>query len=464
MTQTHVPNSDSTPAPPHKTPRWLLWQRRYVSENVFAFFVCGIIGVACGTAAFALKWLVSKISHLLTSGMAATWPNWLLLLIPVAGIVLTMAVSRYWLRYSPAHGTRQIINALTSKKYRLRKSLMWSSVVTSTLTLGFGGSAGGEGPIAYTGAAIGSNMARAMGLNMPLTRIMLGCGAGAGIAGIFKSPIGGAFYALEVLKMEMTTRALMCLFACALIAALTCYTLTGFTLDVPMDVSASFDPSWLGWVVALGIFCGFYSLYYTWINHSIANWLGRFSTPWVKAVVGGALLAILVFSIPNLYGEGYNIIGAVLNGHYSHVVDGSIFDKMGGPAALILVGGLTLACKCFASSATNNSGGVAGEFAPTLFAGCIAGCFFAACANALFGANLSIAHFALFGMAAVMAGTIHAPFMAIFLTCEMTGAFTYFLPVTIAVAFSLGITRLYTFDRFFQSHRLRFNGILRFKR
>ena len=461
MAESRSQQSD-TPDGGRKTPGWLRWQRRYVSENVFSFFICGIIGLLCGMASFALKWLIDNMSRFFTSGFTDVWPDWALILIPIVGIFLTGMVCRYWLHYTPVHGTRRIMQSLTSGNYDMPRSLMWSSVLTSTITLGFGGSAGAEGPIAYTGAAIGSNMGRAMHFEPQLMRVMIGCGAGAGIAGIFKAPIGGAFFTIEVLRMELSSPALMSLFVCALIAALTAYCLSGFVLNVQMDVSAPMDVSWLPWVMALGVFCGLYSLYYSWINHSLGAWLGRFANPWVKNLAGGAVLAISVFLLPELYGEGYGLIGDIINGRSAELQVGSIVDGMKGTGALILAAGQILLAKCFAASATNNSGGVAGEFAPTLFAGCLAGYFFAVCANVLFGAGISAAHFALFGMAGVMAGVIRAPFMAIFLTCEMTGAFTYFLPVTIAAALSFGVTRLYTFDRFYMANKVNFNGMLSF--
>ena len=433
---------------------------RHMTDKTFSYIVASVIGLACGAAAALLKWLIKTIGIGVADLCSVDGFNWPLLISPLSGILLTIAVCLFIFRYSPANGTGKILSHLHTGDVDLRPSLMCSPVVTSSITLGFGGSAGGEGPIALAGAALGSNIGRVMGLSPDMVRVMLGCGAAAGIAGIFKAPLGGAFYALEVLRMEFSNPAIMAIVVSAIIAALTAYALSGFTFDIAMDQSIPFDPEWIPWIMALGIFCGIYSLYYKYFMDTTASLLIRINNPWIKGLTGGCMLALAVWLCPSLFGEGYAIVGKVINGNFSDILHMSLWEGKTGVETLILVAGLTLALKTFACAATNYSGGVAGQFAPTLFAGCIAGLFFALVANFIFDARIEVAHCAFFGMAGVMAGVIRAPLMAIFLTCEMSGSFGYMMAVVTCVAISFGVVRLFTANTFFLSKIDRFNGVI----
>lgn len=439
----------------------MAWRERNLSEKAFVFLLASVVGLLAGTGAFVLKRLVAGVSHFLTSHLHSDSANWGLLVIPLTGIVLTGIFCRYIMRARLANGVRQLMKNLADKIYTLKGYLTFAPILASTLTLGFGGSAGSEGPIAYTGAAIGSNVARIFRLSPRLMMIMVGCGAGAGIAGIFKSPLGGALFTLEVLRMPMDTLSVMVLMVTVVIASMTAYILSGCTLDIPLDQSLAFEPRLLPYVVALGLFCGVYSLYYSYVMKKIGILLGFIGNPWLRNLAGGSLLAVLVFVFPSLYGEGYGVVGKVINGNFSGLVSDSLFAADGGGGMLlILVSFGTLMMKCFATSATNNGGGVSGDFAPTLFAGCLAGFFFASLLNALFGLGLPVAHFAFYGMAGVMAGAIRAPLMAMFLTCEMGAAYSYFLPLMLTAAVSFGIVRLFTADSYFSHHADRNNGLL----
>lgn len=437
------------------------WRCSRLSQQAFVFILAAVVGLLAGTGAFVLKRLVALISRLLTSHFHSSSANWTLLFIPVIGIVLTGIFCRYIVKAKLANGTSQLIHDLRDKVYRLKARITFTPILASSITLGFGGSAGSEGPIAYTGAAIGSNLARLFRLTPGMMRLMVGCGAGAGIAGIFKSPLGGALFTLEVLRMPMTTFSVLVLLVTAITAAMTAFVLSGCTLDIPFDQSIAFDAGLIPFVVLLGVFCGVYSLYYSFIMKRIASLMRAIANPWVRNVAGGALLAVLVFLFPTLYGEGYGTVGKVINGNFSSLLNDSLFFADGSGAwTLILVAGGTVLAKCFATSATNNSGGVSGNFAPTLFAGCMVGFFFASLLNELFGLQLPVGHFAFYAMAGVMAGAIRAPLMAIFLTCEMGAAYSYFLPLTITAAISFGIVRLFTADSFFSHHADRPNGLL----
>ncbi len=440
--------------------RFLLWRRRHVSDTAFLFIVATVTGLLAGAGAFVLKRLVAGVSGLLVAGLHSMSANWVLLIIPLAGILLTGVFCHYVIRMKLAHGVRQLMKNLSEKIYRLRAALTVTPILASTITLGFGGSAGSEGPIAYAGAAIGSNLGRVMRFSPRMMMVIVGCGAGAGIAGIFKSPLGGVLFTLEVLRLPLSTVSVLVLLVSCITAGMTAYMLSGCTLDIPFAQGTGFDSSLLPYVLCLGLFCGAYSLYYSHVMKSVGTILYRISSPWARNLAGGAILALLVFLFPVLYGEGYWTVGKVINGDFSTLLNDSLFAGCGGQWSLVLFTGGALLVKCFATSATNNGGGVSGDFAPTLFAGCMGGFFFASLLNGLFGLHLPEASFAYFAMAGVMAGAIRAPLMAIFLTCEMGAAYSYFLPLMITATVSFGVVRLFTADSFFSRHSDRNNGLV----
>ncbi len=417
--------------------RFAAWRKRYVPDSVTLIIVSALIGVMAGFCAFVLKFLIGHLTVLFTSRFHFIGPNYALLGIPLAGILLAACYQRYLLRCNLMHGTGQLMKDLKDRRYRLPSRLMYAPMVASTLTLGFGGSAGAEGPIAYTGAAIGSNIGRALGLPPSMMRILIGCGAGAGIAGIFKAPVGGALFTLEVLKMRLSTLSVLALIGAAVCGSLTCYVCTGFTSDVGFVNTTPFNPSWVPWIAGLGLFCGLYSLYYSAVTDGMKRWFGRRRNPWVMNISGGLILGACVFMFPILYGEGYSTVTHVVNGDFSGLLGGSMLAALGSdPCALTLLMGGVLALKCWATVSSNSAGGVAGDFAPTIFAGAIAGFVYATAMNMLFDAQLPVGIFALLGTAGVFSGAIHAPLMGMFLTAEMADGYGFFLGLVISAAMS----------------------------
>jgi len=424
----------------HEFPGWF---HNHLPIPVFLSILAMLTGLLSGAAAFVLKKMIAYVSGHLTATFHAAGANFWFLILPVAGIVLTGIFQRYVLHREISHGEEKLDNDLKTRRYRLPFELTYAPLLASTLTLGFGGSAGSEGPVAYAGGAIGSNVGRLFKVSPTLMKTLLACGAAGGIAGIFMAPVGGALFAFEVLCVGLTASAVLAVFVTSVTAALTTYALMGCTTDIVFASPAPFDWGMIPWLILFGLFCGLYSRYYAFIMTRMRMWFDSFRNPWLENLVSGGILAVLVFLFPALFGEGYGFITKVLAGNAGAVEDYSPFAGMlsGAWGVVILVAGMALV-KAFATSASNSGGGVAGDFAPTLFAGCVVGYVFAAALNGWFGLSLSERDFAFFGMAAVMSGAVRAPLMAMFITVEMAQCYGLLLPVALVAGLSYMIVRI----------------------
>lgn len=424
--------------------RLLVWRERHIKEKTFVSILALIVGILGGLAALVLKWLIHAISGFLTSHMSISGGNYLYLLYPLAGILITSLFVKYVVRDNISHGVTRVLYALSQNKSRLKKHNMYTSVLASSITIGFGGSVGAEGPIVYTGAAIGSNLGRVFRMSPRILMILVGCGAAAGIAGIFKAPIAGMLFTLEVLMIDLTTVSVMPLLIASITAATVAYVFTGYDVEFFFIQSEPFQTWKIPYVIIMGVFLGFVSLYFTRTMNMMENMFRKLHTTWKKIAVGGGILALLVYLFPPLYGEGYTSITHLLGDNASTIVNNSIFynDRTNVWWILGFIGALVL-FKAFATSATNGGGGVGGTFAPSLFVGCMAGYFFAFGLNNIFGLDLPARNFALMGMAGVMSGVMHAPLMGIFLTAELTGGYDLFLPLLMASTLSYGTIKMF---------------------
>ena len=442
--------------------RLLRWRERHIKEKSFVILLSLVVGVLAGLAAMVLKWMIHLISGTLTADLNVSEGNYLYILYPVIGILLACWYVRYVVRDNISHGVTRVLYSISQNKSRLKPHNMYTSIVASSITIGFGGSVGAEGPIVYTGAAIGSNLGQAFRLSPRVLMILVGCGAAAGIAGIFKAPIAGMLFTLEVLMLDLTTVTVMPLLIASISAASIAYIFTGYEFEFFFVQSEPFITERIPFFIGLGVICGFVSLYFTRIMFMMETFFKKhLGVQWKKTVVGGAILASLVFLFPPLYGEGYGAINSLLNGDPSSIVDGSIFyGDRDDVAFIILYIGFIILMKAFATSATNGAGGVGGTFAPSLYVGCMTGFFFAYLINNLgFGMDLSVKNFALMGMAGVMSGVMHAPLMGIFLTAEMTGGYELFLPLLIVSAISYGTIKIFEHSSFYTMRRAR-RGVL----
>lgn len=423
----------------------VLWRERNIKERTFVIILSLIVGLLGGGAAILLKWLIHLISSSVLLGINLTGGNYLYIIYPAVGVTLAALYVRYVVKDNISHGVTRVLYAISQKKSRLKPHNMYTSVVASAITIGMGGSVGAEGPIVYTGAAIGSNIGRAFRMSPRILMILVGCGAAAGISGIFKAPIAGMLFTLEVLMIDLTSVTVMPLLISSIVAAMVAYFYTGIDFEFFFVQSESFLTSKIPFYILLGIVTGFVSLYFTRVMNAMENAFQGIKRPWARTAAGGTILACLVFLVPPLYGEGYDSINDLLAGNTSAILQGSLFYGEGSSDTFIIFFvGLIVLAKAFATSATNGAGGCGGTFAPSLYVGCMAGFLFAYTVNWLMpDMGLSNKNFALVGMAGVMSGVMHAPLMAIFLTAELTGGYALFLPLLIVSTLAYGTIRLF---------------------
>ena len=422
-----------------RRPLWLQrlheWRVEHVSEKMFMIILALIVGFFAAVAAFVLHWIINQIVLLLTSHFNRTGANWLYLVYPVVGIYLTSLFVRYIVKDNISHGITRILYAISSNKSRLKSHNCWSSVIASAITIGFGGSVGAEAPIVLTGSAIGSNLGKLFHLDRKMLMTLVGCGAAGAIAGIFKAPIAGLVFTLEVLMIDMTMSALLPILVSSVTATCFIYIFRGdaalFTFHLDSEWSVQRIPA----CVLLGITCGLVSLYFIRMMGVCEDVFARFKDkPYVRLAIGGTVLSLLIFLFPALYGEGYSSINLLLNGRteadWNSILNNSLFSGHG--SMLIPFIALVLFTKVIATSATNGGGGCGGTFAPSLFIGCFAGFLFSRLWNIYqIGVYVPEKNFALLGMAGVMSGVMHAPLTGIFLIAELTGGYTMFMPLMI---------------------------------
>lgn len=429
--------------------KWLnsKWQwlfDRHISEKQLILLLSFFVGCFSAAAAIILKTLIHLIQHLLQTYLMADDRYLWYLITPMVGITLAALFVRYVVRDDISHGITKILYAISQRKSIIKLHNMWSSVIGSALTIGFGGSVGAEAPIVLTGAAIGSNLAKAFRLDQKTMMLMIACGSAGAIGGIFKAPIAGLVFTLEVLLMDLTMTSLGPLLISSVTATAISYIATGMDPMFPLAQYESFAVGRIPWYLVLGLVCGFVSLYFTrgmnrleqWMKHKVPNF-------WLKIVIGGLTLSVLIYIFPPLYGEGYGVITDLINGDYSSTMNHSPFALLGtGVWVMIVYFSLIVLFKIFASVATNGGGGVGGIFAPSLFTGALSG-FITALVLTELGVNVPIGNFALVGMAGLMSGVMHAPLTGIFLIAELTGGYHLFMPLMIVSVVSYLTIKLF---------------------
>ena len=415
-------------------------------------FVAFAIGVGAGLAATLLNAGVHYLFDLSTSGADQAQINYRYLWIPLVGICLTSIYQNVITRDNVARGTYQIKVRMLNGKWKITPFTIFNPLVGCSLTVGLGASSGTEGPVALSSAALGSNIGRWCGFSAPWVRIMAGVGAAAGIAAIFKAPVAGVLYALEVLQMSISTFPLVGLIIACVTAATTVYLLTDMSFDIPFSNAMHFDVSLIGWVILFGLFCGFYSMYYNYTKMRAFHYFSGIKSKVAAAVATGLLLSAGAFLFPALFSTGGVTIDAILNGDPFSYTSGGLFSGQGSGMRWMLLGAVgVLLLKGVLVAASHSGGGVSGEFVPTLFAGCVAGWLFASGLNYFTGTHLPVWFFALLGMAAVMAGSIHAPVMAFFVLVETTDTYSFMVSYFAVIIVAYATVKILTPTKYFDN-------------
>lgn len=404
-----------------------------------------LIGFLSGLAAVIIKNAVHAIQRFLTAGFNVQYDNILLIFYPIIGIILTVIFIRFILRKYVGDGVPSVLYAISKTKGLLKRHNMFSSIISSSLTVGFGGSAGLEGPTVATGAAIGSNLSRFLHLEYKQTVTLLAVASAGAMSAIFKSPIAAIVFAVEVIMIDLTVASLIPLLLASVTAALTSYLFLGMDVLYPFEIQQNFRIQDTLLFVLLGVFTGLASMYFTKIYLYFQNVFSKIGTWYWRLIFGGGFLGLLIFLFPTLYGEGYSATNACLHGNTDTLFFNSLFYDLRDNFSVVIVMLLgIILLKVVATSLTFGAGGIGGIFAPTLFTGAHVGLLFALIYNQISGEQMSVTNFALVGMGGMIAGVIHAPLTAIFLIAEITQGYELFMPLMITAVISYMTIRIFT--------------------
>ena len=428
------------------TARWyikfLQWKTQYLTHRQFILLLCGLVGVATGFAALAMRSLTHFIEEVLVGNIIRYINYGFYVIFPAVGFLLVYWVKKYIIRKEVSHGIPSILYAVAKQKGIMKRFQAYGSILTAPITIGFGGSVGLEGPMVVTGAGISSPVARLFHIHQSDRMLLLACACAAALAAIFKVPLAGILFAIEVFGLDLTLSSLLPLFVASLSGVLTSYIFFGNAALLPIYVGDSFLMHNIPFYLLLGVVGGFMSAYFTFVYEEVNRFFSKFSSAYLRIVIGGAILGLLVFVMPPLYGEGHEVINHLKAGHPELSISSNIFGwNLENPwVVILLLGGLVL-FKVVATSVTFGAGGVGGIFSPMLFMGGVMGNCFARIINQIdiLPYKLPLANFTLIGMTALMTGVLHAPLTAIFLIAEVTGGYSLFVPamVTAVVSFSI---------------------------
>ena len=416
---------------------------KHMSERNLLCLLAIVVGLLSGLAAVLLKQSIHFIGHLLSGAAEATRYHWIYLVTPGVGMLLSLLFVKFILRDDIGHGVTRVLRAISRNEAQIKPHNTWSSLVSSAMTIGMGGSVGAEAPIVYTGAAIGSNIARVLGLSYKQMTILLGCGAAGAVAGIFKAPIAGVLFTLEILMFNISMTSILPMLFSSVSATMVTYLLMGNTVTLSGGI-VPFSLGNIPYYVLLGIVCGFVSLYFLRTTLRIEDKLGKMQNPFLKWILCALSLGVLIFLFPPLFGEGYDSLTQIMcgnaDGEIKWILPAVISDSKW--TVLIFFAAVML-IKVYATALTNAGGGVGGTFGPTIFTGAITGFVLARLVGNLGIASLPEANFVLVGMAGLMAGVMQAPLTAIFLIAEISGGFALMFPLMITAAISFATIRFF---------------------
>lgn len=424
--------------------RFLIWRVKHIDDRKFMIFLSVLVGIVAGFGAVIIKNSVLFIQNLLTNNSGEQYHNYMYFVYPAIGIFLVYVFTKFILKRNVGHGIPTTLYAISKNNGKVKRHNMFSSIITSALTVGFGGSVGLEGPTVATGAAWGSNIGRFFHLSYRQVLLLLACAGAGAMSAIFKAPIAAIVFVLEVIMLDLTIASLVPLLFASVTAAITSYLFLGMDVLYPVEVAARYHINEIPYYILLGVLAGLVSVYFTRVYKYIQEWFDKKQNKFAKWFLGVSLLGLLIFFFPSLYGEGYEAINGCLNGTTHHLFNNSIFyhlqDNIIWVFVLFL---LVILFKVFATAVTFGAGGVGGIFAPTLFIGANTGLLFAMAFQYFGLKDLSYTNFALVGMVGLIAGVLHAPLTAIFLIAEITGGYNLIMPLMIGASVSFAITRLF---------------------
>ncbi|MEQ9304565.1 MAG: chloride channel protein, partial [Marinoscillum sp.] len=430
--------------------RFLVWRLKHISDNNFLLIVASVIGLTAGLAAVTLKTTVHYVQHLLQQNLDLTKINYLYIVYPAVGILLTILVRTFILKDTPGHGITRILRAISKNSSRIRKRYMMSNMLKSAFTVGFGGSVGLEAPIVVTGSAIGSNFGQFVHLDYKKRTLLIGCGAAGAISAIFNSPIAGVIFAIEVILTEVKISKFIPILIASVSGQLVAIILLGEDVLFSFKIVDSFAASDTPYYIGLGVVSGLASLYFIRITYITEEFTSSIKNMYVRAMVGGLALALIIFVFPPIYGEGYDSILNLLKGDQIKFFSSSFFYSMTNLNTVVIgILLLIILVKPFATALTIGAGGSGGVFAPSLFMGGVTGFWFTKVIEFVHpSSTISTSNFTLVGMCGVMSGVLHAPLTAIFLIAEITGGYTLFVPLMLVSAIS------FTTISYFEKHSI----------
>lgn len=425
----------------------LIWRAKHISHRQFVYILSIVVGFTSGVGAVILKNLTHFFQHLLTGKLIDSYHTAFYFLFPIIGLTLVYLIIKYIIRNKVSHGIPSTLYAISKQKGVMKQYQMFGSILTAPLTVGFGGSVGLEGPTVATGAAIGSNISRMFHMNQTTRNLLIGCAGAGAMSSIFKAPIAAIVFAIEVFSLDLTIASMIPLLLASLSAILTSYFFFGSDVLLPFEIEDTFVITDAPFYMILGVFAALTSIYFTQIYDKTQTLFERISSPVKRLLIGGILLGVLIYFIPPLYGEGFDIINNLIAGNPEKALQNNIFqmDLTNIWIMVALLAGLVF-FKIIASCLTFGAGGVGGIFAPTLFMGSIMGNCIAKIINncGLFNTPVSESNFTLVGMAGLLAGVLHAPLTAIFLIAELTGGYELFIPLMLTATISFGITKYFS--------------------
>ncbi len=426
--------------------RLLIWRVKHISERNFILILSGVLGIASGLAALVMRSFTHFIQWVLDQNLAQQITYGFYFVLPVIGFTLVYILKRYVIRKDVNQGIPSILYAVAHQKGIMKRYQSYASLITAPITIGFGGSVGLEGPMVVTGAGISSNLSRFFHINQSNRMLLLACACAGALAAIFKIPIAAILFAIEVFGLDLTLSSLLPLLISSLCGIFTSYFFFGSEVLIPMQITRAFSLQGIPFYIALGVVGGLMSAYFMFVNEHINRFFNKLGAPWKRILIGGAVLGLLIFVMPPLYGEGHEIINNLKEGHPERSLTSEVFAwDLSNPWVIIALLAFLSFVKVIATTVTLSAGGVGGIFSPMLFMGGVMGNCFARIINEfpILGYKAALPNFTLVGMTALMAGVLHAPLTAVFLIAEVTGGYSLLVPAMLTAAVSYSVARYF---------------------